>query len=119
MSRFSRRNDLYAKGSALYGSKWTAERFISEPLEPTEPTAAVRASGAHLTWTSVNEPDLKHFRVYRSLSKADFEVLAGGVEQTDFLDDGAVTATAYDHRIAAIRSDGVRSPMSEIFSVTP
>jgi len=85
---------------------------VFPPATPTGLQTAAAPTAVELTWNSNSEPDLAHYRIYRSASNGPFE----RVEEVDlpaWSDRNVEAGKQYRYQVTAIDRSGNESPRSD------
>jgi hypothetical protein len=86
------------------------------PAAPSGVQATAAPTSVELTWNSNTEPDLAHYRVYRSVSGGPFERVAE-VDLPAWSDQSVEAGKQYRYQVTAVDRSGNESPRSQTAEV--
>jgi predicted phage tail protein len=89
---------------------------IFPPATPFAVQATAAPTSIEITWNSNTEPDLAHYRVYRSVSGGPFERVAE-VDLPAWSDRGVQAGKQYRYQVTAVDRSGNESPRSQAVEV--
>ncbi|MCK4510451.1 hypothetical protein KAW64_01865, partial [bacterium] len=104
-----------------YGRVWTSHLDLLRPATPDSVWARVKGTTIELSWTRVDDHDLRGYTVHRSESLAGpYERVTDGVlgSATLCADSGLAENTVYHYYITAVDSSGNRSYATEVISIS-
>ncbi|MCF6460175.1 hypothetical protein C3E88_03850 [Clostridium sp. Cult3] len=89
------------------------------PATPTGLTAEAGLTGIKLNWEPVDDGDLSHYNVYRSVElDGEYELIAAP-SNNNFIDAEIEVGNTYYYKVAAVDFSGNISEFSEVTSATP
>lgn len=87
---------------------------VSPPSAPSGVGGEATSTLVRVWWSGSPEPDLSHYRVYRSrLSSMVFTLYRDSITELYLLDTAVVPGRSYSYRVTAVDATGNESPPSE------
>ncbi|GEM_PF-853908 len=114
---FYRLQSMDLNGNTSEDSDIVSATPVGDTTPPSAPADLVAVAGfarAHLSWTANEEADVAAYMVSRSTGGGPMTVIATGLTQTTFTDEGLTNGTEYRYEVTAEDLVGNRSPATPV-----